>query len=112
MTDRDKVVKGLECCADLQRDSMYRDCEVCPYNDNPVMGTCNNIFPLFRDAFALLKADQAQLVEQRKRLETIADIAYDYDGYKTEEDLKALIDELRDIALRGVPEEVDDELPN
>lgn len=112
MTDRDKVIKGLECCADMQRGSTYKDCDTCPYNDNPVMGTCNNLFPLFRDALALLKADQSQLVEQRKRLETIADIAFDYDEYKMEEDLKALIDEMRDIALRGLPEEVDDELPN
>lgn len=109
MTDRDKVIKGLECCADWQRGSMHRFCEICPYNDNPVMQTCNSLFPLFRDALALLKADQAQLVEQRKRLETIADIAYDYDGYKMEEDLKALIDEMRDIALRGLPEEVTDD---
>ena len=112
MTDRDKVIKGLECCADWQRGSMYRFCEVCPYNDNPVMRTCNNLFPLFRDALVLLKADKAQLVEHRKRLETIADIAIDYDGYRTAEDLMSLIDEMRDIALRGVPEEVDDELPN
>ena len=105
MTDRDKVIKGLECCADWQRGSMYRFCEVCPYNDNPVMGTCDNLFPLFRDALALLRSDQAQLLEQRKRLETIADIAYDYDGYKMEGDLKALIDEMRDIALGNVPEE-------
>lgn len=111
MIDRERVIKGLECCADLQRGSMHRDCDSCPYNDDPANGMCITLFPLFRDALALLKADQAQLVEQRKRLETIADIAFDYDGYRTVEGLMSLIDELRDIALRGVPEEVtvDDE---
>lgn len=110
MIDRDKVIKGLECCADWQHGSMYnRFCEVCPYNDDPANGTCITLSPLFRDALALLKADQAQLVEQRKRLETIAVIAVDYDGYRTNEDLRALIDEMRDIALRGVLEEVTDD---
>ena len=66
---------------------------------------CISIIPLLEDARSLL-ADQAQLVEQRTRLETIADIAIDYDGYRTAEDLMSLIDEMRDIALRGVPEEV------
>ena len=109
MTDRNKVIKGLECCADLQRKTINRDCDACPYNDDPELGTCFTLFPVIRDALALLKADQAQLVEQRKRLETIADIAIDYDGYRTAEDLMSLIDELRDIALRGVPEEVTDD---
>lgn len=58
------------------------------------------------DAGALLKADQAIIHEQRDRLQTIADIAVDYDGYRTAEDLMSLIDEIRDIALRGVPEGV------
>lgn len=109
MIDRDKVIKGLECCIALDGGTMRRSCESCPYNDDPANGTCISIIPLLEDALALLKADQAQLIEQRKRLETIADIAYDYDGYKMEEDLKALIDEMRDIALRGVPEEVTDD---
>ena len=47
-----------------------------------------------------------QRFEQRKRLETIADIAFDYDGERTVDGLMALIDEMRDIALGNVPEEV------
>lgn len=82
MIDRDRVIDDLE---KLQHS----------FNRRPCIG----------DALALLKADQAQLVEQRKRLETIADIAIDYDGYRTAEDLMSLIDEMRDIALRGVPED-------
>ena len=105
MIDREKVMKGLECCVMLNGGSMYRVCDDCPYNDNREEGTCISIIPLLEDARSLL-ADQAQLVEQRTRLETIADIAIDYDGYRTAEDLMSLIDEMRDIALRGVPEEV------
>lgn len=58
MPDREKVITGLECCADLQRDTMHRACDVCPYNDDPRQGTCVTLFPLFRDALGLLKADQ------------------------------------------------------
>lgn len=58
MIDREKVIKGLECCADLQRDTMHRACDVCPYNDDPRQGTCVTLFPLFRDALGLLKAEQ------------------------------------------------------
>lgn len=101
MIDREKVISGLECCTNP---GFQPDCKDCPYNDNPSDGMCLSLHFMLNDALTLLKADQAQLVEQRKRLETIADIAFDYDGYKTEEDLKTLIDELRDIALRGVPE--------
>lgn len=108
MIDRESVIKGLECCITLNGCTMGRSCESCPYN-NRAIGTCVSIIPLMEDALALLKADQAQLVEQRKRLETIADIAVDYDGYRTAEDLMSLIDEMRDIALRGVPEEVTDD---
>ena len=99
--DRNQVIEGLECCTATGVES---DCKNCPYTDDA--GSCTSLYPMLYDALALLRSDQAQLVEQRKRLETIADIAYDYDGYKTEEDLKALIDEMRDIALHGVPEEV------
>ena len=101
MIDREKVIRGLERCT-----TGDNSCSECPYfngSDLPQGGKC--VEATQKDALALLKADQAQLVEQRKRLETIADIAIDYDGYRMEEDLKALIDEMRDIALRGVPED-------
>jgi len=38
----------------------------------------------------------------REALQLIADIAYDYDGYDSVEELKELIDELREIALRAL----------
>lgn len=109
MIDREKVMKGLECCIRLDGGTMRRSCESCPYNDNREEWACISIIPLMEDALALLKADQAQLVDLRKRLEAIDVIAFDYDGERTVEGLMSLIDELRDIALRGVPEEVTDD---
>lgn len=103
MIEREKVISGLECCTNP---GFQPDCKACPYNDNPSDGMCLSLHFMLNDALALLRSDQAQLVEQRTRLETIADIAIDYDGYRTAEDLMSLIDEMRDIALRGVPEEV------
>ena len=43
------------------------------------------------------------VLEADERLQLIADIAIDYVGYHTADDLKELIDEMRDIALNGVP---------
>ena len=63
---------------------------------------------ILEDALALLKADQAYLRKMTGRLQLIADIAYDYDGYRTSKQLMELIDEMRDIAIRGLPEVKDD----
>lgn len=71
MIDREKVIKGLECCADIQRDTMHRDCDVCPYNDDPRQGTCVTLFPLFRDALALLKADQTYLLDKDEKIKKL-----------------------------------------
>ena len=77
MIDREKVIKGLECCADLQRGMMHRACYVCPYNDDPQEGTCVTLFPLFRDAIGLLKADQLQ--ESRAKSDFMGEWVFDYD---------------------------------
>lgn len=106
MIDREKVIRGLECCADWQRGSMHRFCEVCPYNDNPVIGTCNNLFPLFRDAFALLKADQAYLLWVMYALQMIVDDAYLYGEPIAADAVRRLINQIRNVASHGVPEEV------
>lgn len=50
--------------------------------------------------------EQEQTIEGLENaLDLIADIAYDYDGYNTAEGLKSLIDEIREIAIKGVPDE-------
>lgn len=59
MADREKIIKGLECCAD-DEPFYHAYCDVCPYNgrkpDN--IGGCTK---LYRDALELLK-EQAELV--------------------------------------------------
>lgn len=61
MTDRDKAIRGLECC--MVGDGHSPKCEICPY---ATVGddTCQTMDALFSDALALLKAQ-----EQRHRLE-------------------------------------------
>ena len=54
MIDREKVIRGLECCCVKP----VPKCEECPYADE-VDGTCFTIDKLFVDALALLKAQEA-----------------------------------------------------
>ena len=52
MPDREKVIKGLECCDN-------DECDICPYDlscDENDLGTCRAT--LHRDALALLKAQE------------------------------------------------------
>lgn len=44
----------------------------------------------------------SELENAAKSLELIADIAFDYDGANTVEGLKSIIDEIREIAIKGV----------
>ena len=50
MADREKVLKGLECCDDTSRESLK--CEDCPYME---ADTCSAIAYLHADALVLLK---------------------------------------------------------
>lgn len=52
MVDREKVIKGLECC--MVGDGHCPKCELCPYG---TVGddTCQTMDGLFADALALLK---------------------------------------------------------
>lgn len=55
---REKVIKGLECCEDVQsewKDALYV-CPKCPYVHNVI--PCETLAPLIRDALALLKAQE------------------------------------------------------
>ena len=54
MTDREKVIKGLECCIIRHPDDKAR-CDECPYES----ACCNR---LKNDALALLKGQEARLV--------------------------------------------------
>lgn len=56
MCDRQKVIKGLECCTS-QDGLHYSFCEVCHYHDNQEKH-CGNTQHLMEDALALLKAQE------------------------------------------------------
>ena len=61
MFDREKVIKGLECC--MVGDGHSPKCEICPY---ATIGddTCQTMDALFGDALALLKAQEPRLVTE------------------------------------------------
>ena len=106
MIDRDKVIKGLECCIKLNGGTMRRSCEACPYNDNREEGACISIIPLMEDALALLKADQAYLLGVMYALQLIVDDAYLYGEPIAGDEVRRLIDQMRNVSLRWEPEEV------
>ena len=58
MTDREKTIKGLECCMTMP--DIYPRCEECPYAG--AEGTCGNLNGLHRDAIALLKAQAPRMM--------------------------------------------------
>ena len=55
MTDREKVIKGLECC--LGKGQKRGMCEDCPYDTNAGRMKCN-LGDMHVDALALLKAQE------------------------------------------------------
>ena len=64
MIDREKVIKGLECC-----NHEIPKCEKCPYNDGE--DTCPTLRTLFDDALALLKAQEPRVMT-RDELDALA----------------------------------------
>lgn len=56
MSEREKVIKGLECC----RANLLPRCEECPYA-NIDEGTCFTMDRLHADALALLKAQEPRV---------------------------------------------------
>ena len=58
MTDREKVIKGLECCASMNGSA----CRECPYSSECVVGEASyqtGTAHLAADALALLKEQEA-----------------------------------------------------
>ena len=55
MAEREKVMKGLECCSTFDSYG-FPLCEECPYADDD--GTCHELDQLHRDVFSLLKAQE------------------------------------------------------
>jgi hypothetical protein len=61
MADKLKVLKGLKCCHDLQSGEINgRNCEGCPYNDDPEGGSCSSLSPLLADAIECLTQNQRE----------------------------------------------------
>lgn len=67
MTEREKVIKGLECC----QANLLPRCEECPYA-NIDEGTCFTMNRLHADALALLKAQEPRVMtlEEVKMLDS------------------------------------------
>ena len=90
MTDKEKVIKGLECCLDVQsgwKDARYV-CPTCTYTDNGI--PCETLAPLMEDALALLKAQEPRVMT----LYEVAKMAADF----------------QDSMLWFEPKEVDDDM--
>lgn len=56
----------------------------------------------FNEIMAIYDKMQKQLEEKDEALKVIRDIAFDYDGFNDVDNLKVLIDDLREIARRGI----------
>ena len=114
MSDLKKAVKGLCCCINVHGKPLDHNCKKCPYA--VFDGTCISVIPLMEDALKELKELDSgmetlgkmndalceKIAIKQVALKRIADIAYDYDGYDSVEGLKSLIDEIREIAIKGV----------
>ena len=56
MPDREKVIKGLECCSNCDESGCL--CKECPYGTNEY-DTCDTIDHLLKDALKVLKEQEA-----------------------------------------------------
>lgn len=88
--NREKVIKGLACCDNMDNDGQYLDCDNCPYNDDMELGTCLSLTALHRDALALLKADQAELIQQSRRIKLLEGERMEVSQRKEHDDEKNL----------------------
>ena len=57
MTDLDKVLKGLECCGDINK----TQCHLCPYDYNGRSDRHECTADMASDALDLLKSKQAEI---------------------------------------------------
>lgn len=72
MTDREKVIKGLECCR-IQQNEVPPICEACPYADD-AWGTCEDMSGLLNDAYVMLKAQEPRVMT----LEELSEICVEF----------------------------------
>ena len=79
MPDREKVIKGLECCTAFDGKG-FPLCEECPYEDE---GTCPELDVLHKDALELLKA-------QEPRVMTLEEVIGHYKKYRIKSKVKEI----------------------
>lgn len=123
MSKLEKVIKGLECV--ICPNKFCGDCSYFVRNENdPDTGWCDRD-TIYKDALSLLKAQELPPVKPEKleevttkwldemtakeRLEKIAEILDDWDGYRTAKGLAGLINEVWAYALYPVKAQ---EIPN
>jgi len=118
MDDLEKVIKGLECLAGMNEMKSH-PCDSCGYQECQTYAIC--IGEIARDSLSLLKAQELPDVKPEKleerttkwldqmtakeRLEEIAAILDDWDGYRTAKGLAGLINEVWAYALYPVKEQ-------
>lgn len=56
----------------------------------------------FNEIMAIYDKMRKQIKEKDEALKMIRDVAFDYDGFNDVDSLKTLIDDLREIAHRGI----------
>lgn len=56
----------------------------------------------FNEIMAIYDKMRKQIKEKDEALKMIRDVAFDYDGFNDVDNLKTLIDDLREIARRGI----------
>ena len=86
MSDREKVIKGMECCLVFGEDLLYK-CDECPYrateDERKVIDWRCHLKELRKDALELLKAQEPRVLT----LEEVHEMAWDY-CYLEEEVIK------------------------
>lgn len=73
MPDREKVIKGLECCLPMTTRDGYGDCHNCPYDRRITIegGICECCHDLMSDAIALLKAQEPREMSDAELMDAI-----------------------------------------
>lgn len=64
MVDREKVIKGLECCLGSN------DCDIEPKEDCPYKGMCLCATTLYFDVLALLKKKESRKQKLKQQFDT------------------------------------------
>lgn len=90
MVNREKVLKGLECCLVFDEDWLYH-CDECPYrateDERKVIDWCCHLEELRKDALELLKEQEPRVLtlEEAKKAEVCWLEQRGYEPYATDD---------------------------